>query len=172
MRPVILFTGPKQSGKTTLLSGMVKTAGGCGGFLSPVVQGERMLQRVAKSEIIPMEYKGEGAFLAVGRFLFSAQAFDQACQWMLDDMLHPDIRALILDEVGPLELRNEGFAYLIRQLLQAMPLDKQLILVVREGLAETVAAHFGIQPAEYETIHIGQGLRAENGYFYTAKLIS
>lgn len=53
---------------------------------------------------------------------------------------------LVIDEVGPLELRNKGFSDIIKDLLSTS--DQKVILIVREGLAQVVKEYYKIAEAE------------------------
>ena len=60
-----------------------------------------------------------------------------------------DSNLMIIDEAGPLELRGEGWARRINELLNVN--EWQIILVVRKSLVDKVISKFGISdPAIYE----------------------
>ena len=60
---------------------------------------------------------------------------------------------IVIDEAGPLELRGEGWAGRISELLNSN--EWQIILVVRKSLVDKVIRKFGIKdPAIYE---VGSG---------------
>jgi nucleoside-triphosphatase THEP1 len=50
---------------------------------------------------------------------------------------------LVVDEIGPLELKGQGFHDVLRELLQKR--KENIILVVREGLVQQVTEHFKIE---------------------------
>lgn len=80
---------------------------------------------------------GEPA-VEVGRFRFRKAAFDWA-QARIRDAVTDGAEAVVIDEVGPLEMRGEGFAPLIDEL----PGHVLRVLLVRTGLEDAAAARFG-----------------------------
>ncbi len=88
-----------------------------------------------------MEASGEEETLVVGRFVFSKKGFDKAIE-IIRDAINKD-GWLVIDEIGPLELKGEGFCSVLKETL-ALRREK-LLLVVREGLAEQVKDYFSFQ---------------------------
>jgi nucleoside-triphosphatase THEP1 len=56
----------------------------------------------------------------------------------------------VIDEIGPLELRGEGFCDVLKKVLTVR--RKKMILVVRKGLAEKIKEYFGISAIEINFI--------------------
>ena len=66
----------------------------------------------------------------------------------LDPDNNRDSHVIVIDEAGPLELRGEGWAGRISELLKLN--EWQIILVVRKSLVDEVIRKFGIKdPAIY-----------------------
>lgn len=161
---VRILSGPRGAGKTTALATAPWIAGAWG-FLSPVVEGRRVLRLLPAGTLVPFEVDpglstdlgpgrargdegqvdrtvGTGSReVRVGRFRFHRDAFHIASQHTLLAPDFPDTR-IVVDEVGPLELRGEGFAELLPRLL--MRREGELWLVVRTGLVEAVRGRFGL----------------------------
>ncbi len=77
--------------------------------------------------------------LSIGRFVFSAKAFQRAI-----DVLRSAIDAdgwLLIDEIGPMELKGEGFAGVFGEILRER--KGKLVVVIRDGLIEEVCKEFG-----------------------------
>jgi nucleoside-triphosphatase THEP1 len=166
--PVLILTAAKGIGKTTRLEELAKKAGGrLGGILSPVIEGKRFFMHPGTGKNWPMEASGKEERLEVGRFSFSSIAFNQAAQQVLEDHENPEIRALVIDEIGPLELKGLGFTPLLKTLLAKKNTGKQICLVVREGLHEEVAHYFNIPSDKSCVVSDPNHLHWENGYFYT-----
>ena len=91
-------------------------------------------------EHFPMEATGDEEALTVGRFIFSKTGFEKAKQ-IIRDAINID-NWLVIDEIGPMELRGDGFCDVLKEVLAAR--TKKIILVVREGLAERVKQFFKI----------------------------
>ena len=142
MPAVTILTGPIRSGKTTRLARWAAAQDDVAGLLQPDGPDGRLFVDVATGEAEPLEPvgAGEGA-VAVGRFRFRAAAFDWA-----NARLAAAARAgwLLVDEVGPLELRGEG---LRPGLDAALARPGGMLLVVREALVADVRAAFGLQDA-------------------------
>ena len=66
----------------------------------------------------------------------------------LDPDSNRDSHVIVIDEAGPLELRGEGWAGRISELLKLN--EWQIILVVRKSLVDEVIRKFGIKdPSVY-----------------------
>ncbi|HOY97464.1 MAG TPA: nucleoside-triphosphatase, partial [Catalimonadaceae bacterium] len=78
---------------------------------------------------------------------FSAAGFQKALSVLKSALNNPAVRFFIIDEIGPLELRNEGFAAFLRTALSFLENhpEKNLILVIRNSLVESALNHFQIR---------------------------
>ena len=89
-----------------------------------------------------MEASGDEKRLTVGRFQFSASAFQKAAAHL---RAVPDFVCwVVIDEVGPLELRGEGFSAVLKELIESRNEGQTIVLVVREELVVKVAEYFSI----------------------------
>lgn len=145
---IILLTAPIGSGKTTSLIQWSDENNVCG-ILTPVVAGKRFFMNAATKEQFPMEASGGEETLSVGKFVFSKAGFEQAVL-IIRDAIHQE-GWLIIDEIGPLELRGEGFHDIVKEVLAKR--KEKIILVVREGLAQQVKDHFGIEATVINNIN-------------------
>jgi len=137
---IYILSAPIQSGKTTSLIQWSETRKDVHGILTPVVNGKRVFMNAQTKEQFPMEAEGEEETLAIGRFVFSKAGFDKAIQ-VIKDAITQD-GWLVIDEIGPMELKDEGFSEVLKETL-ALKKEK-IVLVVREGIADLVTDHFGI----------------------------
>jgi nucleoside-triphosphatase THEP1 len=80
--------------------------------------------------------------IVVGKYLFSAQGFAKASH-ILQQIACNSTTEIIVDEIGPLELNNNGFAFVLKDLLKQNNLN--LLLVVREGLVQSVIDYFSLK---------------------------
>jgi nucleoside-triphosphatase THEP1 len=136
-----------QSGKTTLLQQFCKKYSQTAGILSPIVNGQRVFYNIGTKEFFDMEAKGDEAHLAIGKYLFSAEAFTKASGLLLAASKQNTHEYLIIDEVGPLEInRREGFYHALTQIVQEQSFNK-LILVVRPSLLSGLTVLPGLQTA-------------------------
>jgi len=129
---VHILTGSINSGKTSFLENWCNGRQDVAGVLSPVVDGDRMFMNIQTKEIFRMVAdENEREVLLVGRYRFSKEAFGKA-QNILRESKYGE-GWLIIDEVGPLELRGEGFYEVIMELLQDANIKRNILFVVREG---------------------------------------
>lgn len=146
---IIILTGPIQTGKTTALRRAFGDPGGLSarGVLQPVIGGRRHALCLESGETRLLESQADSDTVHVGRFAFSAAtlAWARAC---IDGA--PSSEAwLVIDEVGPLELRGDGLAESVRVATgrARRPGGPRLLLVVREGLVGSVVRAFGLHEA-------------------------
>lgn len=149
---VFLLTGPIQSGKSTELLNRYQNQKGVGGFISLVVGGKRHFYSLSQKIKIPMESPENVIdLLSVGRFQFSKKAFSIAENWFEDDLKSEQMKWMILDEIGPLELQDKGFSKLISTYL-AKPPNPNGIFVVRESLIESVLAKWKFDHLDFQVV--------------------
>jgi nucleoside-triphosphatase THEP1 len=148
---VAVVTGASGAGKTTLLLGLaeaLRAAGRTvGGIAAPLVRdgGVRVgydvidLASGARTPLCRLAAGGDDP--AVGPFVFIAEglalgraalAAGGACE------------VVIVDEVGPLEMRGEGWAAALPALFARD--GAAIVLAVRLGLIEAVATHWDLRP--------------------------
>lgn len=145
-KSVFIVTGQIQAGKTTSL-----VEWSCGkkdvhGILSPVINGKRVFMDAYTREQFPMEAdENETEVLLIGQFVFDKKAFDKAKQIILDAMNKEGW--LVIDEIGPLELKGEGFCDVLTEILKRSNKELKVLLIVREGLVNKVKDFFGLQNA-------------------------
>lgn len=156
---VTIVTGPVGSGKTGLVLGLWKDAGGAAsagwaGFVSVRSQGvpqqagyEAFCLRRERS--VPLlRPRDAGALPAaadggVGRYEVAAGAFEALAGWG-EESLRGGCSTLVIDEIGHLELSGAGWAPFLRSALsRAEP--PSLLLVVRQSCREAVEKAFGLR---------------------------
>ncbi len=144
---IYILTGEIGEGKTTALQNWAGKIHNIGGVLSVVTDGKRFFLDLSSKDVFPMEAgANETNTLAVGRFLFSKNSFDRAI-----DILRNGIgktKWLLLDEIGPLEIKGEGFHDVIKEMINANNKEQKIMLVVRRSLVDKVIEHFGINRSE------------------------
>ena len=168
-RPVFIVTGTKGSGKTTLAGQMIPLFRGKGikvaGILAPdiVERGQRVGYRVkdvsSGQEELLCKQGGAGRQKENRPCCDSspeAAPAKQAGQYVFhpagirfgEDALGPgklkgkDL--LVLDELGPYELKGLGWDNALKRLLTRW--DGSLLLIVRESLVDTMSRHYGLKP--------------------------
>lgn len=71
--------------------------------------------------------------IAVGKYIFNKSVFQTAKNQFEKDLKNPQIKLLIIDELGPLELRKEGFHSLLN-ILYPHFMKKEFLFVIRSTL--------------------------------------
>jgi nucleoside-triphosphatase THEP1 len=146
-----ILTGPIRSYKTTTLMQWTSRRNDVGGVLTPDVDGIRHLYNVRERIFIPWqkELAADDRDLVIGRFVFDHAAFQAAMGWLDDAIADAGIHSVILDEVGPLELKGGGWDRWLQSL--QLPTGKEMILVVRENMVPEVIARYRLGTPEVVT---------------------
>jgi nucleoside-triphosphatase THEP1 len=151
---VIILTDEIQTGKTTLLKQFCIKQNNVAGMLTPVVNGKRMFYDITGKELFAMESIFDEECLPVGKYLFSATAFAKANALLLSQSKRDDISYLIIDEIGPLEVKQQkGWYESFRQILSSS-FAYTLIIVVRKALVNEVITGFGLK--SFPVLNIAQ----------------
>jgi nucleoside-triphosphatase THEP1/ABC-type thiamin/hydroxymethylpyrimidine transport system permease subunit len=141
---IFILSGPVQSGKTTSLIKRTEKRNDVYGILTPVVDGKRVFMNVQARQLFDMEAtEEETEVLTVGRFIFSKKGFDKAIQIIRD--AKDKEGWLIIDEIGPMELRGEGFCEVLKEVLATGNEKQKLLLIVRDGLVDTTKEFFQLK---------------------------
>ena len=141
---VRLIHGEIGSGKTRRAAAWVESEALAGrtvaGVLALKAPTGREFLDIATGDQVALEHPAEDEVaVPVGRFQFRQAAFD----WAVDRIEQSlgQAGSVVIDEVGPLELRGAGFAPLLDRLAQDHP-GIQRVLLVRTSLIEAVAERF------------------------------
>jgi nucleoside-triphosphatase THEP1 len=140
-KQVFILSRPIQTGKTTSLVNWSHDREDVAGILTPVVNGKRVFMDAGTREPFAMEASEMDVdVLSVGRFVFSKASFERAKRVIAGGIGRPGF--LVIDEVGPLEMRGEGFYTVVKEALQRQDAGQVIIFVVREGLVDRVKEFF------------------------------
>ena len=150
MQRVILLTGPTHSGKTGALSETVRQPG-VAGLLAPDVHYGRILEDLKSGEFERFQTHDDSEpFVEIGPYRFRTVAFEWANARLIS-AVESGAKVIVIDEIGPLELRDEG----LRPGLDAVLARGRgaAVLVVRESLVGQVEALAGgeVEVATVET---------------------
>lgn len=141
---IFIVSGPVHSGKTTGLIKWAQNRKDVSGILTPVINGKRFFMNAATNDSFPMEKDiQELSGFEVGKYVFSVAAFIRAKE-ILQNAAHQKQGWIVIDEVGPLELKGKGFHNSIREILMQRNTNLKVILVVREFLLDEVLKYFAI----------------------------
>jgi nucleoside-triphosphatase THEP1 len=139
---VTILSGPIASGKTTALHRYLSSRSPVAGILTPRQGTVRVFHDLAGAETFPMLASADDPeAVHVGKFRFSKKSFEKAGDILKH--LQQYKGTVVIDEIGPLELRGGGFDSALRTVLANPP--RELILVVRESLLSEVTEHYEIR---------------------------
>ena len=148
---IIIFSKAIQTGKTTALFNLIKKYEHVGGFLTPDVNGKRMLYDIEHDKYHEFETKDDVAHPTqkIGKFTFVEKAFDKAKNIINQ---YNNEALMIIDEVGKLELEmDKGFEPMVKKIIvdfKIKKFDGILLLVIRDTLLEKAIEKYGLQEAE------------------------
>ncbi len=149
---VTLIIGPLRSGKTTRLLELAKSYENAGGFACPkrITNGQHVgytIQSIDSGASTVFSHRQGGtepgwqASESIGDWSIHKDGMNFAHKTVMAD-LESGRSPVFLDEIGPLELMDRGFANLFRMLLsRTVP----VVAVVRENLVDQIVDHFHIQ---------------------------
>jgi|GEM_PF-598797 len=152
MKPKItIFSDSVGSGKTTFLQEELVNLPGVAGVLSPEHNGKRYFQLIPSEELLPME--SESGSLVVGRFQFDAQNFQKVAKALWDFWKDPSIKTLLIDEIGPLEIKKkQGFHELLVRICHDDHVSqKEIIVVVRDYCIQDFIRLYGLDDVRVKT---------------------
>jgi molybdopterin-guanine dinucleotide biosynthesis protein A/nucleoside-triphosphatase THEP1 len=172
MSKVVILSGAVQSGKTTSLLKHFSNTNAVGGFICPDVNGKRMMFYTSEKRVVPFQITQQNNSVSIGKFAFDQNVFNKACD-ILVNPLTLDNNWVIVDEVGPLELKEKGYYHSLITLIDNAKQkdDLTIILVVREHLIADVVSKFNLK--DVEIITKDKLLKQENfGADVTAVILS
>ncbi|MFN5347708.1 MAG: NTP transferase domain-containing protein [Bacteroidota bacterium] len=146
MSKVVILSGAVQSGKTTALLNHFSPKSNIGGFICPDVNGQRMIYILNERRVVPFQIVNKENEISIGKFTFDKNVFNKACDSLVDKSTL-DNEFVIVDEVGPLELKEQGYFHSLKILLENWTNKREgtLILVVREHLVNEVISKFNLK---------------------------
>lgn len=146
---IIIITGGKDSGKTTMLRQLLKGRSAKGIVTEAVLDphsglkiGYQAVDAETKERRL-LIYSGcrrSADDIAVGRFQLCVEVLRWAEERLLEGI---DSGSLVLDELGPLELEKKGYYDVLKSILKHH--HGELILVIRAGVLESMLELFGIE---------------------------
>jgi len=82
----------------------------------------------------------------IGKFNFSSKSFEIINQLLINDMKRTDLNWIVIDEIGPLEMKGKGLnKALIHMLKNKKNVPMNILLVIRKKLLDEVINHYSIQ---------------------------
>ena len=158
MQSMFIFSGSVHSGKTTRLIKWLKDKKNVQGIISPISDGKRYLVNIQSDEKRKLEIDSGSSqknVIKVGKYIFDKSVFEWACEIILGSIKsNPDW--LIIDEVGPLELQDEGLAKAVNKVFSEKDylLKTNVVFVVREQLLNEFLIHYNLSENDFNFLNI------------------
>lgn len=152
---IYILTGAIRSGKTSALLQWTHNKTDVDGLLCPDgPSGKRYVLNVGSKEEFALEvdHGDSDDLVEIGPFQFLRSAFTKANNFLCSFTSEKEPRYLIIDELGKLELKNQGLHNAAETLIPKFMLNdtQHLILVVREYLVAEIIDHYHI--SEYHIL--------------------
>lgn len=145
MSNIYLFTGEIKSGKTTRLEKWITENPDSDGILAPCINGKRYIKRIKTGETKLLEYEENDPIvelIKICNFNFLKSVFNWG-QNEIYKAYSQKPKWLIIDEIGPLELRGEALEPMVSKILNEQNSGyTRIVLVVRKTLVEKVIEHY------------------------------
>ena len=149
---IIILRGAEKTGKSTFLKHVVETLKRknikVGGFISPSVYeneqhlGYDLVDLQSGKRMVLSRIDGNSGMPKVGNYYFSEEGIDFGNNIMDPNNLK-NIDVVIIDEVGPWELKNQGWAKGLTELARSF--EHIMIWVVRESIVDKVIENWSLK---------------------------
>ncbi|WGD33570.1 nucleoside-triphosphatase [Olleya sp. YS] len=145
---IYIVTGAIRSGKTTALFKWCNNRNDVDGLLCPDAKdGKRYFLKVKQKDRFTLEANNNDEdSIEIGHFKFLKSAFNEANTFLNSIASNKENKYIVIDEIGKLELKNEGLHLSADTLISKFKLDENqhVILVVRDYLFDAVMKHYTI----------------------------
>lgn len=144
---IYILTGPIRSGKTSAIYECSYKRNDVDGVLCPDnLDGQRYFLKIKSKEKLKLQVKKEivNDTISVGPFLFLKSTFTRINEFLIKIGKEKLSSYLVIDELGKLELKNEGLHYAASRLIPLYENDKNyhLVLIIRDYLLEEILKHY------------------------------
>ena len=152
MADIIIYSAPIHTGKTSRLKEWLKHHKNVFGFLTPDVNGLRIIYNLTTQQSITwqVDATSENDIVEVGKYIFLSSGFEKA-QNNLAEFKHQKEGVFVIDEIGKLELKGQGLEPTLSQCIAEFKNRKDkstLIVIVRDYLLEEVKLRYELQDAQ------------------------
>ena len=149
---IYLLVGDIQTGKSSALMRWVKGKRQIFGVISPIGPDKKrfFFEIQTQRRIIMQAETNDANTISVGRYHFFNSAFKKANAILQQNAKEENNGYIIVDELGKLELKNQGLDVSVREVIKRTRQDSQLhaILVVRTSLISAIRNHYNILDAK------------------------
>lgn len=159
-KKIIIITGEVNSGKTARVEKVVALLNRLQGRTAGVYsKGVFRKEKKVGYTIVSVESGQSSGFatdtqtdkytLRQGRYWFDESVFEVYNQKLIEKQ---NSDYILIDEIGPLELKDKGFHIALKHLLQHH--QKKLILIIRSRLIEKVLNKYGLKKEDVEISYV------------------
>ncbi|MBU2939160.1 nucleoside-triphosphatase [Lacinutrix sp. C3R15] len=147
---IFILTGKIRTGKTTTLLDWISNRSDVDGLLCPDGEdGKRYFFKIKANETFKLETEAEletENVIKIGSYIFLESAFVKANDYLISVASKTKCKYVIIDELGKLELKNEGLHRSAEALISSFKSNtiQHLILVIRDYLLEDILIHYNI----------------------------
>lgn len=145
---IYILTGNIRTGKTTALKNWSRNRTDVDGLLCPDDElGNRYFLKIKNQEKFALEvFDDLNKLIVVGNFKFLKSSFEAANEYLISTGNEKRTKYYVIDELGKLELLNEGLTRAASNLISTYKNDDyhHLILVVRNALLKEICDFFKI----------------------------
>ena len=149
---VYIVTAGRGEGKTTFVRAyaarMAEGGRSVGGIVCPAIlqDGQRigydwMDLRCGRQRPLARVVGAPGSGPVVGRYRFDEAAIAEGNAAIMS-AVSDDLDVVIVDEIGPLEFRGQGWAPALERVLQTAARTQEMLVVTRPSLVDQLAARF------------------------------
>ncbi len=145
MKNIFILTGEIKTGKTTRLMQWATNKTSIDGIFQPVIDGRRFIYHISSKTLKPLETMQTENIISIGKYKFSIQTFEWA-QEILREAFNNQNKWIIIDEVGPLELKGTGLEPEFHKLIsETKNSSVKLILVIRNSILNDVIKFYNLE---------------------------
>ena len=158
MSKVFIITGGKHVGKTTFLQKRILELRHSGKSVAGIVsKGDFLEGKRNNFYAVNIQNKEQQLLMSqnemlnsnkIGKFYFSENTFNWGRD-IIKKAIYSEIDVIVLDEIGRLELENEGWAKIFAKMLKS---DKELYLVFRKEYVVELIKAFSV--TDYQIVNI------------------
>lgn len=159
---IYIISGEINQGKTRKIESLYRRQAQGAGFISRKILDGSTIQGYEIADLVTGQHKtlalkvdllpeGWDETARCGIFSFSARAIAFA-EAVVEEAILNGSAPIFIDEIGPLELKNQGFAPLLKKVLHT---GKDLYFTARRSCVQDIRTFFQID--DYELIYLEEG---------------
>ncbi len=143
MNDIFILTGEVHTGKTTNLMQWGAAQKSIDGIYQPVIDEKRFIYHIGSKTLKPLETTSTNSMI-IGNYKFSLDTFEWAKEALLN-CLDKQPEWIVIDEIGPLELKGKGLEPAITTILSVQnKTNCKIVCVVRQNILEDFIGKYAL----------------------------